>query len=191
MKINTNAFNFSRIFLNIPLQDTDQRIAEKNEEIHETRQTAQRVAAFMQAGLDSESGARNEAVRSKKKMESDFNDVELHLADKNRNSAETQKILKKVQEQNKDLQLALDGALGANEAELKNTQKTACQFYKRNSAMFEKSFPKFPNIFSNFPIFQNRYFSNIFPKYRLTNFHQIINFSRFSDFERLESIIFS
>ena len=51
----------------------------------------------MQTTLDSESKARQEAVRIKKKMEGDINDLEIQLGHANRQAAEAQKQVKCVQ----------------------------------------------------------------------------------------------
>merc|ERR1712088_865256 len=60
-------------------QDVDRRISEKEEELDNCRRNGQRALESMQATLDSESKARAEAVRQKKKIESDFNDLEIQL----------------------------------------------------------------------------------------------------------------
>merc|ERR1712003_361686 len=88
-------------------QDFERRIAEKDEEIDNSRRNGQRAVESMQATLDSEIRARGEAIRIKKKMESDFNDLEIQLGHANRQCAEAQKALKAVQGQNKDLQVAV------------------------------------------------------------------------------------
>lgn len=51
----------------------------------------------MQTSLDIEIKARADAVRSKKKFESQLNDVELQLDHSNKNLAESNKIVKKLQ----------------------------------------------------------------------------------------------
>merc|ERR1712183_1069225 len=96
-------------------QDFERRIAEKDEEIDNSRRNGQRSVESMQATLDSEIRARGEAIRIKKKMESDFNDLEISLGHANRQCAEAQKALKAVQGQNKDLQVAVDDSQRAGE----------------------------------------------------------------------------
>ena len=51
----------------------------------------------MQTSLDIEIKARTDAVRSKKKFESQLNDVELQLDHSNKNLAESNKTVKKLQ----------------------------------------------------------------------------------------------
>lgn len=51
----------------------------------------------MQSALESETRSRNEALRIKKKMEGDLNEMEIQLSQANRQAAEAQKQLKSVQ----------------------------------------------------------------------------------------------
>merc|ERR1711879_768610 len=67
-----------------------------------TRRNGQRALESMQTTLDSESKSRAEAIRSKKKLEGDFNDLEIQLGHANRTAAEAQKQLKVVQSSLKD-----------------------------------------------------------------------------------------
>merc|ERR1711936_1349111 len=91
-------------------QDFERRVAEKDEEIDNFRRNGQRAVESMQTTLDSEIRARGEAIRVKKKMESDFNDLEIQLGHANRQCGEAQKALKALQGQNKDLQVSVDDA---------------------------------------------------------------------------------
>merc|ERR1712051_636693 len=58
-------------------QDTDRRFSEKEEEIDNARRNGQRALESMQTSMDSESKSRAEAIRQKKKLEGDFNDLEI------------------------------------------------------------------------------------------------------------------
>merc|ERR1711981_1274309 len=60
-------------------QDFERRVSEKEEEIDNTRRNGQRALESMQTTLDSESKSRAEAIRQKKKLEGDFNDMEIQL----------------------------------------------------------------------------------------------------------------
>lgn len=51
----------------------------------------------MQSTLDSEIRSRNDAMRVKKKMEGDLNEMEIQLSHANRQAAESQKQLRNVQ----------------------------------------------------------------------------------------------
>lgn len=57
----------------------------------------QRALESMQATLDAESKSRNEAVRLRKKMEGDLNEIEVQLNHANRQAAESQKLLRNLQ----------------------------------------------------------------------------------------------
>jgi myosin heavy subunit len=89
-------------------QDFERRLAEKDEEVDNCRRNGQRAVESMQTTLDSEIRARGEAIRAKKKMESDFNDLEIQLGHANRQCSEAQKCVKALQQQNKDLQVGVD-----------------------------------------------------------------------------------
>merc|ERR1712241_524834 len=80
-------------------QDFERRIAEKEEEVDNTRRNGQRALESMQTTMDSESKARAEAIRTKKKLEGDFNDLEIQLGHANRNAADAQKQVKVLQAQ--------------------------------------------------------------------------------------------
>uniref|UniRef100_A0A670JYU1 Myosin heavy chain 3 n=1 Tax=Podarcis muralis TaxID=64176 RepID=A0A670JYU1_PODMU len=95
--------------------EIDRKIAEKDEEIDQLKRNHQRTVDTMQSALDAEIRSRNEAVRIKKKMEGDLNEMEIQLSHANRLAAETQKHLRNVQGQLKDTQLHLDDALRGQE----------------------------------------------------------------------------
>ncbi|XP_048464452.1 myosin heavy chain, cardiac muscle isoform-like [Rhincodon typus] len=88
--------------------EVERKLAEKDEEIDGLRRNHQRTVELMQAALDSEAKARNEALRLKKKMEGDLNEMELQLNHANRQAAESQKLYRNLQVQFKDIQLELD-----------------------------------------------------------------------------------
>ncbi|XP_060109368.1 myosin-3 [Heteronotia binoei] len=95
--------------------EIDRKIAEKDEEIDQLKRNHQRTVDTMQSALDAEIRSRNEAMRIKKKMEGDLNEMEVQLSHANRLAAETQKHLRNVQGQLKDTQLHLDDALRGQE----------------------------------------------------------------------------
>lgn len=51
----------------------------------------------MQTTLDAEAKSRNEAVRLRKKMEGDLNEMEVQLNHANRQASESQKLLRNLQ----------------------------------------------------------------------------------------------
>ncbi|XP_075040960.1 myosin-4-like [Mixophyes fleayi] len=101
--------------LNQIKSEVDRKIAEKDEEIDQLKRNSQRVIDTIQSTLDSEIRSRNDALRLKKKMEGDLNELEIQLSHANRQAAESQKQLRNVQAQLKDAQLQLDDALRAQE----------------------------------------------------------------------------
>merc|ERR1712000_65962 len=60
-------------------QEIDRRVAEKEEEFDNTRKNHQRAMDSLQASLEAESRAKAEALRIKKKLESDINELEIAL----------------------------------------------------------------------------------------------------------------
>ena len=81
----------------------DRKLAEKDEEMEQIKRNSQRVIDSMQSTLDSEVRSRNDALRIKKKMEGDLNELEIQLSHANRQAAESQKQLRNVQAQLKVL----------------------------------------------------------------------------------------
>ncbi|XP_015269822.1 PREDICTED: myosin-4-like [Gekko japonicus] len=97
--------------LNQVKSEVDRRIAEKDEEIDQLKRNHLRVVESMQSTLDAEIRSRNDALRLKKKMEGDLNEMEIQLSHANRQAAEAFKNLRNTQGQLKDAQLHLDDAL--------------------------------------------------------------------------------
>lgn len=79
--------------------EIDRKMAEKDEEIEQLKRNYQRTVETMQSALDAEVRSRNEAIRIKKKMEGDLNEIEIQLSHANRQAAETLKHLRGVQGQ--------------------------------------------------------------------------------------------
>ncbi|XP_061702265.1 myosin heavy chain, fast skeletal muscle-like [Syngnathoides biaculeatus] len=97
--------------LNQVKADVDRKVAEKDEEIDQLRKNHQRVIESMQATLDAEVRSRNDALRVKKKMDGDLNEMEIQLGHANRQASEVLKQLRNVQAQLKDAQIHLDDSL--------------------------------------------------------------------------------
>merc|ERR1711970_1591677 len=77
-------------------QEIDRRIQEKEEEFDNTRKNHGRAMDSMQASLEAESKGKMEALRQKKKLESDINELEISLDHANKANTELNKHLKKV-----------------------------------------------------------------------------------------------
>ncbi|XP_062362371.1 myosin-1B-like isoform X3 [Cinclus cinclus] len=101
--------------LNQVKSEIDRKIAEKDEEIDQLKRNHLRVVDSMQSTLDAEIRSRNEALRLKKKMEGDLNEMEIQLSHANRQAAEAQKNLRNTQAVLKDTQLHLDDAVRAQD----------------------------------------------------------------------------
>lgn len=65
--------------------------------MEQTKRNLQRTIDTLQSSLEAETRSRNEALRVKKKMEGDLNEMEIQLSQANRQAAEAQKQLKIVQ----------------------------------------------------------------------------------------------
>ena len=76
--------------------DIERKLAEKDEEMEQSKRNHQRVVDGLQSSLEAETRSRNEALRLKKKMEGDLNEMEIQLSQANRQAAEAQKQLKGV-----------------------------------------------------------------------------------------------
>ncbi|KAM9583763.1 LOW QUALITY PROTEIN: uncharacterized protein MYH16 [Trichechus inunguis] len=87
--------------------DIDQRIHEKEEEFEATRKNHQRTIESLQASLEAEAKGWAEALRLKKKMETDLDEMEIQLDHANKNNSELVRTLKRLQ-QIKDLQVQMD-----------------------------------------------------------------------------------
>ncbi|XP_076340339.1 myosin heavy chain, muscle-like isoform X1 [Tachypleus tridentatus] len=89
-------------------QEIDRRIQDKEEEFENTRKNHQRAIDSMQASLEAESRGKAEALRMKKKLESDINELEIALDHANKANADAQKNIKRYQQQIKELQQAVE-----------------------------------------------------------------------------------
>ncbi|XP_062376909.1 myosin-7-like [Sardina pilchardus] len=101
--------------------DIERKLTEKDEEMEQAKRNQQRVVDTLQSSLESETRSRNEALRVKKKMEGDLNEMEIQLSQANRQAAEAQKQLKGLHSHMKDAQLQLDDALRNNDDLKENT----------------------------------------------------------------------
>ncbi|KAG5268306.1 hypothetical protein AALO_G00211070 [Alosa alosa] len=95
--------------------DIERKLTEKDEEMEQAKRNQQRVVDTLQSSLESETRSRNEALRLKKKMEGDLNEMEIQLSQANRQASEAQKQLKGLHGHLKDAQLQLDESLRAND----------------------------------------------------------------------------
>merc|ERR1712025_312592 len=85
-------------------QEVDRKIAEKVEEFENTRKNHARAMDSMQASLEAESRAKAEALRIKKKLESDINELEIALDHANKANSEAHKSIKRYQGQLREVE---------------------------------------------------------------------------------------
>merc|ERR1712227_1044440 len=85
-------------------QEIDRKIQEKIEEFDNTRRNHQRAMDSLQASLDAENRAKTEALRIKKKLESDINELEIALDHANKANAEAHKSIKRFQAQLREVE---------------------------------------------------------------------------------------
>merc|ERR1711994_1059186 len=83
-------------------QVIDRRVAEKEEEFNNTRKNHQRAMESLGASLEAEQRAKAEALRIKKKLEGDINELEIGLDRANKANAEGLKAVKRYQVQLRD-----------------------------------------------------------------------------------------
>ncbi|CAI4225176.1 unnamed protein product [Auanema sp. JU1783] len=88
--------------------EIEKRIQEKEEEFENTRKNHQRALESMQTTLEAEVKHKEEALRIKKKLESDINELEIALDHANRANADAQKTIKKYMETVRELQIQVE-----------------------------------------------------------------------------------
>jgi len=89
-------------------QEIDRRIQEKEEEFEHSRKNHQRAMDSMQASLEGEARAKEEALRIKKKYEGDINEMEIALDHSNKAHAEAKKAMKRTHMQLGDVNAAIE-----------------------------------------------------------------------------------
>merc|ERR1712066_37041 len=88
-------------------QEIDRKIAEKEEEFENTRKNHARAIDSVQASLESEQKSKAEALRIKKKIEGEINELEIALDHANKANNEAQKSIKRYQGQMRESECAL------------------------------------------------------------------------------------
>merc|ERR1712029_640988 len=88
-------------------QEIDRKIAEKEEEFENTRKNHARAMDSMLASLESEQRSKAEALRIKKKLEGEINELEIALDHANKANNEAQKSIKRYQGQMREAECAL------------------------------------------------------------------------------------
>merc|ERR1711893_275486 len=89
-------------------QEIERRINEKEDEFMATRKNFQKAIDGMQGALETESKGKAEAIRMKKKLESDVTELETALEHANAANRETQKSIKRYHQQIREAQAKLE-----------------------------------------------------------------------------------
>merc|ERR1712061_917307 len=97
-------------------QVIERRMAEKDEEFESTRKNFGKAIEGMQAAIETDSKAKAEALRMKKKLESDVLDLDTSLEHANAANQESQKSLKNLHDQIRGSQAKLEDEQRAKEA---------------------------------------------------------------------------
>jgi len=88
-------------------QEIDRKMAEKEEEFNNTRKNHARAMESLQASLETEQRCKAEALRIKKKLEGDINELEIALDHANKANNEAQKAIKRYQTQEREAECNL------------------------------------------------------------------------------------
>merc|ERR1712078_155423 len=88
--------------------EIERRISEKEEEFMGVKKNMTKAIEGMQSALETESKGKAEALRMKKKLETDVGELGMSLEHSNANNVETQKAIKKYQGQIRDAQGKLE-----------------------------------------------------------------------------------
>merc|ERR1739846_2652 len=91
-------------------QEIDRRVAEKEEEFNNTRKNHHRAMESMSASLEAEQKAKGEALRVKKALEGEINELEIGLDHANKANSEGLKSIKRYQGQLREAQCAYEEA---------------------------------------------------------------------------------
>merc|ERR1711974_403563 len=88
--------------------EIERRIGEKEEEFQSTRKNFTKAVDGMQGALEQEAKGKAEALRMKKKLESDVSELDTALEHANAANQDTQKAIKKYHQQIREAQAKLE-----------------------------------------------------------------------------------
>merc|ERR1719511_534703 len=100
----------AQLELNQVRQDVDRKVVEKEEEFNNTRKNHARAMDSIGASLEAEQRAKAEALRIKKKLEGEINELEIGLDSVNKASSEGLKAIKRYQGQLRETIQAFEDA---------------------------------------------------------------------------------
>merc|ERR1719427_704127 len=96
-------------------QEIERRIGEKEEEFMTTKKNFQKAVDAMQGSLETESKGKAEAIRMKKKLESDVAELEVALEHANAANLDIQRSIKKYHQQIRESQTKLEEEVHAKD----------------------------------------------------------------------------
>merc|ERR1712241_396563 len=96
-------------------QEIDRRMAEKDEEFAATKKNMTKAIESMQSAVETESKGKAEALRMKKKLETDVLDLDCNLEHANAANSETQRTIKNYQMSLREAQAKLEEQADTNE----------------------------------------------------------------------------
>jgi len=96
-------------------QEIDRRMSEKDEEFAATKKNMTKAIESMQSAVETETKGKAEAMRMKKKLESDVLDLDCNLEHANAANAETQRTIKTYQLSLREAQVKLEEQQRAKE----------------------------------------------------------------------------
>merc|ERR1711994_82569 len=120
-------------------EEIDRKIQEKVEEFDNTRKNHQRAMDSLNASLEAEQKAKCEALRVKKKLEGDINELEIALDHANRANSEGMKTVKRYQGQLRDSIQSYE-----NEARLRQQIAEQVGIAERKAASLSAEMEEFP-----------------------------------------------
>jgi len=118
-------------------QEIERRLAEKDEEFASTKKNFGKAIEGMQMTLESETKAKVEALRMKKKLETDVADLETALEHANNANMESQKSIKGIQLRLRDVQVKLEDENRAKEVARDNLMAADRRAHANQNALEE------------------------------------------------------
>merc|ERR1719354_1454944 len=118
-------------------QEIEKRLADKDEEFASTKKNMAKGLEGLQNALEAETRAKTEALRLKKKLESDVLDLETALDHANAANMETQKSIKGIQLRLREVQARLEDENRAKEVARDNLMAADRKAHSNQNALEE------------------------------------------------------
>merc|ERR1712015_77224 len=118
-------------------QEIERRLAEKDEEFASTKKNFSKALEGMQAALETETKGKIEALRMKKKLETDVCDLETALEHANSANMESQRNIKIVQNRLREVQMKFEEETRAKEINRDNLMSADRRAHANQNALEE------------------------------------------------------